>query len=468
MPAARCLHRAGTIGVSVRETGRFTPVRVRHTIRNRWLTVLMLYQAGTLLRFAPALAAFEVLQFLGAVRKGWIGHWLWAAGSTVRLLPHVLRVRRAMRTSRRRRDLEVLTARSLSLQPEMAELRARARGAARARPDRRAQLARRGRPRPMTLGKIRRDLLIAFGSQLAFKVLGFVVLAVMARLLSQAEYGKLMFALTLCGVTVLVTDLGASTDLSRRVAAAPAGARRRLEAVLSARLPLIAAYLVLLPAWVAVTKPDALAVAAAIAVYSVCKDVYRTYSSLFQGLHRIGYTVWAFGASLVVLVVAVAAGALTGGGLAWMTGAHVLSGAVMLGMAAGIARRKIGSIRLRGAWRRMQRVFKESVWLFVLSVAGLVHFGADTVMLGYLQPYEQVARYQAAAKLLEASQFVVRPLTLDPAAGVRGARVPTAVGRPPPPDAQDVRRHGRPRRGGVGLRGPAGAADHPDRLHRHV
>ena len=118
-----------------------------------------------------------------------------------------------------------------------------------------------------------------------------------------------MFALTLCGVTVLVTDLGASTDLSRRVAAAPAGARRRLEAVLSARLPLLAAYLVLLPAWVAVTKPDALAVAAAIAVFSVCKDVYRTYSSLFLGLHRIEYTVAAFGTSLLVLVAAVAAGA---------------------------------------------------------------------------------------------------------------------------------------------------------------
>jgi GT2 family glycosyltransferase len=110
VPEARCLHRAGTIGVSIRETGRFTPVRVRYTIRNRWLTVLMLYQAGTLLRFAPALAVFEVLQLLGAVSKGWIGHWLWAAGSTVRLLPHVRRVRRAMRTSRRRADLEILTA----------------------------------------------------------------------------------------------------------------------------------------------------------------------------------------------------------------------------------------------------------------------------------------------------------------------------------------------------------------------
>jgi GT2 family glycosyltransferase len=107
--AARCLHRAGTIGLSVRETGRFTPFRVRHTIRNRWLTILMLYQPGTLLRFAPALAVFETFQLLGAVRKGWIGHWLWAAGSTVRMLPHVRRVRRDMRTNRRRRDLEILT-----------------------------------------------------------------------------------------------------------------------------------------------------------------------------------------------------------------------------------------------------------------------------------------------------------------------------------------------------------------------
>jgi O-antigen/teichoic acid export membrane protein len=264
----------------------------------------------------------------------------------------------------------------------------------------------------MTRGKTRRDLLIAFASQFGYKILGFAVLAVMARLLSQAEYGKLMFALTLCGVTVLVTDLGASTDISRRVAAAPGGARRRLEAVLSARLPLVGAFLVFLPAWVAVTKPDALAVAAAIAVYTVLKDVYRTYSSLFLGLHRVGYTVAAFGTSLLVLVTAVAAGALSGAGLAWMTGAYVLSGTVLLGVAAAIARLRIGPIRLRFGWRRMRRIFGGSAWLFVLSIAGLVHFAADTVMLGYLQPYEQVARYQAAAKLLEASQFVVRPLTL--------------------------------------------------------
>jgi GT2 family glycosyltransferase len=108
VPSARCLHRAGTIGVSIRETGRFTPLRVRYTIRNRWLTILMLYQGRTLLRFGPALAVFEILQFLGGVKKGWLGHWLWAAGSTVRTLPHVVRVRAAVRKSRQRADLEIL------------------------------------------------------------------------------------------------------------------------------------------------------------------------------------------------------------------------------------------------------------------------------------------------------------------------------------------------------------------------
>jgi O-antigen/teichoic acid export membrane protein len=261
-------------------------------------------------------------------------------------------------------------------------------------------------------GKTRRDLLIGFGSQLAFKGLGFVTLAVMARNLSQADYGKLMFALTLCGVTVLATDLGASTDLVRRVAADPAGARRRLGRVLSARGPLIAAYLVLICAWAALTKPDALAVVAAIAVYSVLKDLYRSYASLFLGLHHVEYSVAAYGIKLLFLVIAVTVGAAVDGGLAWMTGAHVASGVILLVVAALIARTRVGPVRLRPPGRLMRRVFAQSIWLFGASIMGSAHLGAGTLILGYRAPYQQVAVYEAAARLLEASQFMVRPLTL--------------------------------------------------------
>ena len=261
-------------------------------------------------------------------------------------------------------------------------------------------------------GKTRRDLLIGFGSQLAFKGLGFVTLALMARNLSQADYGKLMFALTLCGVTVLATDLGASTDLVRRVAADPAGARRRLGRVLSARGPLVAAYLVLICAWAALTKPDALAVVAALAVYSVLKDLYRSYASLFLGLHHVEYSVAAYGIKLLFLVVAVAVGAAVGGGLAWMTGAHVASGVILLFVTTLIARTRVGPVRLRPPGKLMRRVFAQSIWLFGASIMGSAHLGAGTLILGYRTPYEQVAVYEAAARLLEASQFMVRPLTL--------------------------------------------------------
>jgi hypothetical protein len=106
---ARCLHGEGTIGLSLRRTGRFMPGRVRNNILNRWQTILKLYQGGTLLRLAPALVAFEVFQLAGAVRKRWLGHWLWAARWLVRNLPALVRRRRAFAPLRRRADLDVLS-----------------------------------------------------------------------------------------------------------------------------------------------------------------------------------------------------------------------------------------------------------------------------------------------------------------------------------------------------------------------
>jgi hypothetical protein len=83
-------------------------VRVRNTILNRWQTILKLYETSTLLRLAPALAVFEVFQFAGAVRKRWLGHWLWSVGWIARSLPGLLRRRRAFAPLRRCADLDVL------------------------------------------------------------------------------------------------------------------------------------------------------------------------------------------------------------------------------------------------------------------------------------------------------------------------------------------------------------------------
>lgn len=264
----------------------------------------------------------------------------------------------------------------------------------------------------MNPGKTRRDLWIGLASQIGYKALGFTILAMLARQLSQQDYGKLMFALSLCLLAALLTDLGASQDLVRRVAVRPAGARRRLGLVLSARLPLLATYLLALNVWVALTKPDLWPVAAGIAIYAVCKELHRTFSSLFQGLRRIVDSVWAFGGGLIVLCTGVALGCLLDRGLLWMVGCYVTSGLALVTIGATLARRRVGDVGVRCGARRLRGVFGQSVFLFGLTVMSLVHFSADTLMLGYLESYAEVARYEAAAKLLEASQFLVRPLTL--------------------------------------------------------
>ncbi len=264
----------------------------------------------------------------------------------------------------------------------------------------------------MTHQKTRSDLAIGFGSQLVYKALGYVVLALLARQLTQQDYGKLMFTLSLCTVAVLLTDLGASQNLMRMVAASPRGARRRTSEMLAARLPLMAVYLAAINAWVLLTKPELAPMTVAISLFAMCRDLHKSLASLLLGLRRITDTVISFGGHMLLLAAGVSLGVWWRQSLPWMVGCYVASGAMLLVISICLVRSRVGPLRLRCRPHIMRRVFGQSVYLFGLSVMTLVHFSADTLMLGYLQPYAEVARYEAAAKLLEASQFIVRPITM--------------------------------------------------------
>jgi GT2 family glycosyltransferase len=109
VPAARCLHRSGTPGLSLRRIGRYTDVRVENLVRNRWIILLKHFQLRSLLLLSPVLLAFEGLQLAGAVRKGWLGRWLSAARWLLGHLCPVLRGRRAVQRSRVVPDREILS-----------------------------------------------------------------------------------------------------------------------------------------------------------------------------------------------------------------------------------------------------------------------------------------------------------------------------------------------------------------------
>ena len=108
VPSATCRHGEGTPGLSYRGGGAQNPTRIYCLIRNRWRIVLQAYAARTLLLLAPSLAAYEVMQLAGAVRKGWLGPWGRAAWWMLANPGTTLRRRRAVQATRRISDRELL------------------------------------------------------------------------------------------------------------------------------------------------------------------------------------------------------------------------------------------------------------------------------------------------------------------------------------------------------------------------
>jgi GT2 family glycosyltransferase len=117
---ATCLHREGTEGLSLRRSGRYSPLRVRCLIRNRWLVILRDYSARSILLLFPAFALYEIAQVLACAWKGWLGIWgrslLWLVSSSGRLR----RERRRIQGARRRSDRDILSGGRLPLREEVA------------------------------------------------------------------------------------------------------------------------------------------------------------------------------------------------------------------------------------------------------------------------------------------------------------------------------------------------------------
>ncbi|MGH7536729.1 MAG: glycosyltransferase family 2 protein [Gemmatimonadales bacterium] len=121
VPAATCLHGAGTAGLSFREGGKRSSLRMYCLMRNRWRILLQTYSLRTLVLLTPCLLVFEVFQLAGAARKGWLGIWLRAAGWILAHPGETLRRRREVQRARRTPDRAVLQGGPLPFTPGLAD-----------------------------------------------------------------------------------------------------------------------------------------------------------------------------------------------------------------------------------------------------------------------------------------------------------------------------------------------------------
>lgn len=265
-------------------------------------------------------------------------------------------------------------------------------------------------PASLDWSRARGDLALSFGGQLFTKLVNYAVLAVLARHLSQESFGRFLYAAATASMFVLLTDPGTRRYLLREVATTPSQAVGRLAEVLSIRLPLYLPYFLLLGAFAVLLRPGLVAVLLISGLYVGLRGLWGSIDALLLGLRRVRTSVVASAGGRLILLILVVALVAGGAGLTGLLWAHVIAYGFLFLLGLALVRALVGPL---GGVRRpagLGMVVRAAVPFFLIDALEIVHFKLDTVMLGFFRPYAEVALYEGSARLLEASQFVMRPL----------------------------------------------------------
>jgi O-antigen/teichoic acid export membrane protein len=99
-----------------------------------------------------------------------------------------------------------------------------------------------------------------------------------------------------------------------------------------------------------------------------------------------------------------------GAGLTGILWGHVVASGLLIVGGLALVRVYVGPVRGGRPTQELGPIVRAALPFFLIDALEVVHFKLDTVMLGFFRPYAEVALYEGSARLLEASQFVMRPL----------------------------------------------------------
>lgn len=119
VPGAHCLHDEGTEGLSLRQLGKYSSMRVFCIIRNRWLFLLRNYAGRTMLLLSPLMLVYELAQLIIAIKKGWLKEWWRSVRWIVGHWSEIREKHRAVQAGRVLSDREIMKGGQLPFRQEL-------------------------------------------------------------------------------------------------------------------------------------------------------------------------------------------------------------------------------------------------------------------------------------------------------------------------------------------------------------
>jgi O-antigen/teichoic acid export membrane protein len=223
--------------------------------------------------------------------------------------------------------------------------------------------------------------------------------------------GQFFYAISVCSIVAMLTELGTCRHLVRAVAIEPEHAAAHLQQVLRLRLPLLLTALVLINVSVVLVAPSLSITFLLCSIYVLAGDLYYTFGSTLLGMRAVKVRVITGLIGPCVLLAVVPFATSRHWTLEQILIAYALSSLLMTGIVWRITVRRIGHV-VGGAVTRLRDLLRSSLPLFILSLLMLAHARTDEIMLAGLRGFSEVAAYAAAYKLAEVSRTLIRPVTM--------------------------------------------------------
>lgn len=252
--------------------------------------------------------------------------------------------------------------------------------------------------------------LAAFGHFLE-KGIALVVITILVRHVDKVSMGQFFFAISVCSVVAMLTELGTCRHLVRAVAGDAGHAAAYLQQVLRLRLPLLLAALVLINLSVVLFAPSLSIIFLLCSIYVLAADLYYAFGSTLLGMRAVAARAVTGLIGPCVLLVLVPFATYRQWTLEQILIAYALSSLLMTGITWHYTLRRIGRTA-GGAVTSLRELLNSSLPLFMLSLLMLAHARTDEIMLASLRGFSEVAAYAAAYKLAEVSRAVIRPVTM--------------------------------------------------------
>lgn len=246
---------------------------------------------------------------------------------------------------------------------------------------------------------------------------GILVTVLVAKHVTQEDFGRLAFALTLATFFGVAADFGLPALTVRDVARDSSLASRYYRNIFTLKcvFSIIAFAAVVIFVNAFGYPPETKRVVYPIAAFMFIASLGTYHYFLFRGLERMDIDAAAaltYNASLIVFVLG--ALLLAGGGypipIGRVTTGYLAAGIVATILIVLIFGRKAGGLRLSIEPKFWKGLLKESSFLGFYAMLGLIYMQIDTLMLSKLwqpDPERQMALYQAPVKLLSAAVMIV-------------------------------------------------------------